>query len=84
MGLPWCLSWQRIHLQSGRPGFNPWVGKIPWRWEKQSIPVILPAEFHGLYSLWGSKESDTTEQLSERELNTFTLRKNKSTFQLIK
>ena len=23
------LSWQRIHLQCGRPTFNPWVGKIP-------------------------------------------------------
>ena len=19
-------------LQYGRPGFDPWVGKIPWRW----------------------------------------------------
>ena len=27
-------------------------------------PVSLPGEFHGLYSLWGHKESDTTEQLS--------------------
>ena len=23
------LSWSRIHLQPRRPGFNPWVGKIP-------------------------------------------------------
>ena len=23
----------RIHLQCGKPGFNPWVGKIPWRRE---------------------------------------------------
>ena len=30
-GLPWWLRWQRICLQCGRPGFNPWVGKIPWR-----------------------------------------------------
>ena len=30
-GLPLWLSWQRIHLQCGRPGFNPCVGKIPWR-----------------------------------------------------
>ena len=28
-GLPLWLSWERIHLQCGRPGFNPWVGKIP-------------------------------------------------------
>ena len=32
-GLPWWLRWQRIRMQWGRPGFNPWVGKIPWRRE---------------------------------------------------
>ena len=25
---------------------------------------VWPGEFHGMYSLWGHKESDTTEQLS--------------------
>ena len=40
-GLPWWLSWQRICLQCRRPGFNPWVGKIPWRREWQPIPVSL-------------------------------------------
>jgi len=25
-----------------RPGFNSWVGKIPWRREWQPIPVFLP------------------------------------------
>ena len=29
-----------------------------------STPVFWPGEFHGLYSLWGRKESDTTERLS--------------------
>ena len=28
------------------------------------IPVFWPGEFHGLYSQWGCKESDTTGQLS--------------------
>ena len=27
-------------------------------------PVFWPREFHGLYSPWNRKESDTTEQLS--------------------
>ena len=31
----------------GRPGFNPWVRKIPWRRKWQSTPVLLPREFHG-------------------------------------
>ena len=46
--------------------FNPWVGKIPWRRERQPTPVFLPGEFHGQrslvgYSPWGHKESDTTQ-----------------------
>ena len=27
-----------------RPGFEPWVGKIPWRRAWQSTPVFLPGE----------------------------------------
>ena len=43
------------------PGFNPWVGKIPWRRERLPTPVFWPGEFHGLHGPWGCKESDTTE-----------------------
>ena len=53
-----------ICLQFRRPGFNPWLGKIPWRREWLSTPVFWPGEFHGLYSPWGCKESDTTERVS--------------------
>ena len=71
-----CFLWAspvarriRICLQCGRPGFDPWVEKIPWRRKWQPTPVFLPGEFHGQrtltgYSPWGCKESDTTEQLS--------------------
>ena len=34
-------------LQCRRPGYDPWVGKIPWRREPLPIPVFLPEEFHG-------------------------------------
>ena len=51
------------NLQCRRPRFSPWVRK--W------IPtlVFLPGESHEQrslegYSLWGHKESDTTEQLT--------------------
>ena len=49
-----------------RPGFNPWVRKIPWRRKWQPTPVLLPRKFHGLrsrvgYSPWGRKKSDRTE-----------------------
>ena len=50
-------------LQCRRPRFDPWVGKIPWRRERLPTPVFWPGEFHGLYSPWGLKESDTTERL---------------------
>ena len=47
-------------------GFDPWVGKIPWRRVWQPTPVFLPGESHGQsslagYSPWGRKELDTTE-----------------------
>ena len=35
----------------GRPGFNPWVGKVPWRRARLPIPVFWPGEFYGLQSM---------------------------------
>ena len=51
------------------PGFDPWVGKVPWRRKWQPTPVFLLGESHGRrslegHSLWGLKELDTTEQLA--------------------
>ena len=51
----------------GRPGFDPWVGKIPWRRAWQPTPVFLPGESHGWrspagYGPWHRKESDMTER----------------------
>ena len=48
-----CITCQRIHLQCGRSGFDPWVGNIPWRRKQQPIPVFLPREFHRQKSLLG-------------------------------
>ena len=52
-----------------RLGFDPWVGKMPWRRKWQTTPIFLPGTFCGQrslvgYSPWGSKQSDTTEQTS--------------------
>ena len=63
-GHPWWLSWSRIRLQCGRPGFDPWVGKIPRRRERLPSPVFWPGEFHGLCSPRGCKELDMTEWLA--------------------
>ena len=43
-----------------RPGFNPWVRKIPWSRKRQPTPVFLPGKSHRLrslagYSPWGRK-----------------------------
>ena len=53
----------RICLQCGRPGFDPQVGKIPWRRAWQPTPVFCPGESPGWRSLagsniWGHKVSD--------------------------
>ena len=69
IGYPLQYSWASLvaqlvknHLQCGRPGFDPWVGKISWRRERLLTPVFWPTEFHGLYSPWGHKEPKMTEQ----------------------
>ena len=49
-------------LQGGRPGFDPWVGKIPWRRKWQPTPVLLPGESHGALVHGVDKELDTTER----------------------
>ena len=58
------LRQERIRLQCGRPGFDPWVGKIPWRRAWQPAPVFWPGEPRGQRSLGatvhGVAESDMT------------------------
>ena len=73
---PFQYSWAstvsqmvKICLQSRRPRFDPWVGKICWRRKWPPTPVFWPGEFHGErslagYSPWGRKEQDTAEQIS--------------------
>ena len=50
--------------QCGRPRFDPWVGKIPWRRKWQPPPVFPPGKSHGRrslagYSPWGGSQSRT-------------------------
>ena len=68
--LPWWLRGSRICPQCGRPGFDPWVGKIPW--EKgiathSSVSdwrIPRTEEAGGLYSPWGRQDLDTTEAVT--------------------
>ena len=69
IGYPLQYSWASLVAQLVKnpaamqiePGFNPWVGEIPWRRTWQPTPVFWPGESHGLYTLWSCKELDTTE-----------------------
>ena len=74
---PWTVAHQVLSPESACnvrdlgsiPGFDPSVGKIPWRREWQPTPVFLPGEFHEQrslvsYSPWDCKELDRTERLT--------------------
>ena len=67
-GFPGGSDSESVCLQCGRPGFDSWVGKIPWRRKWQSTSALLLGKSHGRrsligYSPWGCKELDTTEWL---------------------
>ena len=73
----------RICPQYRRPGFDPWVGKIPWRREWQPTPVFFPGESHGQrnlagYTVHGVAESDTTEQLTHTQAHTREINRKKT------
>ena len=51
--IPGGSDGKSICLQCGRPGFDPWVGQIPWRRKWQPTPVLLPGKSHGQRSLAG-------------------------------
>ena len=66
---------KKFCLQCQRPGFDPWVAKIPWKRAWQQVPLCLLGEFSlreepgGLQSMglqivgheWGTKHSGTPE-----------------------
>ena len=71
IGYPLEYSWASLVTQLVK---NPpamwetwvwsWVEKIPWSMGTATTQVFWPGEFLGLYSPWGCKESDMTEQAS--------------------
>ena len=67
-GFPSVSGGKASAHNAGRPGFDPRVGKIPWRRKWQPTPVPLPGKADGQrslvsYSPWGCKELDMTEQI---------------------
>ena len=69
LGLPWWLRWQRIHLQWGRPKFDPWVGRSPGGGHGYPLQYSCLENPHGQRSLQ-SMGSDTAERLSTHHSNT--------------
>ena len=56
-----ACQWRRYKIH----GFDPWVGKIPWRWAWKPTPVFLPGESHGQRSLagYGQRAAKSQTQL---------------------
>ena len=71
---------KNLPAKAGDPGFDPWVGKFPWRRKWQLTPVFLPGksqEQRSLagYSRWGRKMSNVnikmTSPPNKRDFNTW-------------
>ena len=52
-GLPRWLRGKESTCQWGRCGFDPWVGKIPWKRKWQPTLVFLLGKSHGERNLVG-------------------------------
>ena len=68
LGFPGGSEGKASACNVGRPRFDSWVGKIPWRRKWQPTPVPLPGKSQGQrslvgYSPRGCKELDMTERL---------------------
>ena len=63
LGFPCGSAGKESTCNAGDLGSIPELGRSPGEGERLPTPVFWPGEFHGLYSPWGRKESDTTERL---------------------
>ena len=61
VGFPGSSVGRESGLRWGRPGFDPRVGKIPWRRVWQPTPVFLPGE-----SLWTEEPGGLQSMGSQR------------------
>ena len=66
LGFPCGSAGKESACNVGDLGPIPGLGKalFPWRRERLPTPVFWPGEFHGFYSPWSCRESDTNERLS--------------------
>ena len=69
LGKHYKLVSLRAQLVKNPPAMREtWVQSLGWEdpLEKERLPTLVfwPGDFHGLYSSWGRKETDTIERLS--------------------
>ena len=64
MAFPYASADKESTCNAGDLGSIPGLGRSPAVRERLPTLVLWPGEFHGLYSPWGFKKPDTTEQLS--------------------
>ena len=73
LGFPGGSAGKESTYNVGRPGFDPWVGKIPWR--RLPTPIFWPGEFHGLYIVPGvSKRLSDFHFLRSKGIKSFNMR----------
>ena len=68
-------SGKELTCQCRRPnrhGFDPWVGKSPWRKAWQPIPIFLPEESHGQRSLAGYSHGVAKSWIQLKQLHMHT------------
>ena len=58
------FSWSNSYTTTGKTIALTIQTFVSWRREQLPTPLFWHGEFHGLYSPWGCKELDMTEQLS--------------------
>ena len=77
-GLPRWLSDKELDCQCRRHkrhGFDPWIGKIPWRRKLHPTPVfcwdnlIDRGAWWAIYSPWSCKELEMTEHAPHTHMN---------------
>ena len=61
LGFPCGSADEESACNAGDLGSIPGLRKSPGERKRLPTSIFWPREFHGLYSLWGCKESDTTE-----------------------
>ena len=63
-GFPCGSAGKESACNAGDLDLIPGLERSSGEGERLPTPIFWPGEFHGLYSPWGHKELDMTEQLS--------------------